>query len=409
MKHSWPTFRLDDVCAIRPPKIEARNKLKPDEMVSFLPMESLGILTKYCSPLKTKKLKEVEGSYTYFGENDLLLAKITPCFENGKIGIAKDLVNGVGFGSSEYVVFRCKESIYPEYLYYFLSREEFRVEGARVMSGAVGHKRVPKDFIENYEIPLPTLAEQKRIVAILDRAFAVIDKAKANAEKNLQNAKELFESYLNGVFDPSTSSGQRKGERWEEKKLSEVCTLIMGQSPAGETYNIAGDGVPLINGPVEFGKEPFSKTIKSKFTTDPTKYCKEGDLILCVRGSTTGRINIAGFDACIGRGVAAIRYSKNQPWLNYFILSSRQRIYEMGTGATFPNVSGEILKNLLIPIPPLQAQKEIVLKLEALSAKTNKLEVLYMQKIADLDELKKSILQKAFAGELKTERLTETA
>ncbi len=77
----------------------------------------------------------------------------------------------------------------------------------------------------------------------------------------------------------------------------------MGQSPPGDTYNENNEGVPLINGPVEFGPDPFSETIIGKFTTAPSKMCKKGDLLICVRGATTGRTNIAGFDACIGRGV----------------------------------------------------------------------------------------------------------
>jgi type I restriction enzyme S subunit len=187
---------------------------------------------------------------------------------------------------------------------------------------------------------------------------------------------------------------------WQTKKLGEVCELIMGQSPDGSTYNTDGIGIPLINGPVEFGPGHFSKTIKSKFTTAPTKLCKEGDLILCVRGSTTGRTNIAGFDACIGRGVAAIRYTKYQAWINHYINSIRAKIYKLGTGSTFPNISSAILANLLVPFPSLPEQQSIVAKLDALSAETKKLEAIYQQKLADLDELKKSVLQKAFNGGL---------
>ncbi len=91
---------------------------------------------------------------------------------------------------------------------------------------------------------------------------------------------------------------------WQAKRLGEVCEIIMGQSP--DSYNVTGE-LPLINGPVEFSQGAFGKTIRSKFTTEPTKLCKEDGLTLCVRGSTTERMNIAGFDACIGRGVAAIR------------------------------------------------------------------------------------------------------
>jgi type I restriction enzyme S subunit len=147
---------------------------------------------------------------------------------------------------------------------------------------------------------------------------------------------------------------------WPAKRLGEVCDIVMGQSPDGASYNTIGKGVPLINGPVEFSDGSFGKTVRSKFTTQPTKYCKEGDLILCVRGSTTGRMNISGFDACVGRGVAAIRAKHYQPWINYFVRSKRDEIHGKGTGATFPNVSGDTLANLVLLFPPIPEQKRIV-------------------------------------------------
>jgi type I restriction enzyme, S subunit len=176
-------------------------------------------------------LSEVVGSYTYFADGDVLLAKITPLlFENGKLGIAAGLSNGIGFGSSEYVVFRPRQSLDKDWLYYFLSRESFRKEGAERMSGAVGHKRVAKEFIEAYPIPVPPIAEQQRIVAILDEAFEGIDAAATNVEKNLANARELFDSYLNSVFTP-------KGEGWVKKKLGEV-----GQTQYGLSEKMNEDG-----------------------------------------------------------------------------------------------------------------------------------------------------------------------
>ncbi len=147
---------------------------------------------------------------------------------------------------------------------------------------------------------------------------------------------------------------------WQKNRLGEVSDIVMGQSPDGSSYNTTGDGVPLINGPVEFSEESFGPTVRSKFTTEPTKFCKKGDLILCVRGSTTGRMNIAGFDACIGRGVASIRAHQFQPWINHFIASQREVIHGKGTGATFPNVSGETLASLELLMPPLPEQKRIV-------------------------------------------------
>jgi type I restriction enzyme S subunit len=184
VREAWKTRRLAEVCQINPQKSEVRAKMSADDLVSFVPMNDLNEGQKLFVAREERPFGEVLGSYTYFADDDVLLAKITPCFENGKLGIARNLTNGIGFGSSEYIVFRSSRNPDPEYLYYFLARDSFLQSGARVMSGAVGHKRVPKDFIENLAIPLPPLPEQKRVVAILDEAFDGIAAAVANAEKN---------------------------------------------------------------------------------------------------------------------------------------------------------------------------------------------------------------------------------
>ena len=271
----------------------------------------------------------------------------------------------------------------------------------RLGSGAT-FPNVSGAMLAKLEIPIPPESEQKRIVAILDEAFEGIDRAIANTEKNLANVRKLFESYLNAIFT-------QKGDGWVEKKLGEECEIVMGQSPNGSSYNSEGIGVPLINGPVEFGGiKPFSQTVAIKFTTEQTKMCKKGDLILCVRGSTTGRMNIAGQEACIGRGVAAIRSKNNQDWVNQFIVYSRNKIYALGSGSTFPNVSSSELKKIIIPFPPKEQQSHIVSKIEYLSAETQRLEAIYKQKLAALNELKQSILQKAFTGELTADTANQT-
>ena len=216
MKRGWEVRKLGDICTIRPPKKEAKGKLEENDLVTFLPMEDLGIKTKNIIPKKEKFLKNVSGSYTYFANNDLLLAKITPCFENGKVGIARNLTNGIGFGSTEYIVFRSKGEVIEDYLFYFLSRDQFREDGKKRMTGAVGHKRVSKDFINNYLTPYPkSLKTQKQIVEILDKVFDKIDEGIKIAKQNLKNAKELFESYLQEIFE-------NKGDDWEVRKLGEL-------------------------------------------------------------------------------------------------------------------------------------------------------------------------------------------
>ena len=132
MKKDWEIKKLGDVCQIRPSKNETTKFLKDDDNVSFFPMEDLQIMNYYIEPKQLKKLKEVSGSYTCFANGDVLLAKVTPCFENGKLGIANNLENGVGFGSSEYIVFRPSNRLLCEYLYYSLATPDFRENGKNI-------------------------------------------------------------------------------------------------------------------------------------------------------------------------------------------------------------------------------------------------------------------------------------
>ena len=197
----WEEKKLGEVFEIKPPKKEAKAKLSDNDLVSFLPMEDLGVCENEIKPEKEKPLKDVAGSYTYFAENDVLIAKITPCFENGKLGVAKNLTNGVGFGSSEYIVFRCPENIVPEFLFYFLSRESLREEGKKYMSGAVGHKRVSKDWIENYLFSFPKSKEaQQTIVRQLDALRAETQKLEAVYQKKIDDLEELKKSVLRKAF-----------------------------------------------------------------------------------------------------------------------------------------------------------------------------------------------------------------
>ena len=233
MKLGWEMKRIGEIAIIKPPKSEARERAAADALVSFLPMEDLGIAIKYPQPKQTKRLSDVVGSYTYFAEGDVLLAKITPCFENGKLGIGKGLKNGIGFGSSEFIVIRPDSTVSNEWLFHFLSRDDFRNQGAQRMGGAVGQQRVPKEFVESCEIPVPPLPEQQRIVAVLDEAFAGLATAQAHAAQNLQNARALFASHLQSVFT-------HRGKGWVDTKLEDVCGFQNGFAFKSSTFRETG-------------------------------------------------------------------------------------------------------------------------------------------------------------------------
>jgi type I restriction enzyme S subunit len=201
----------------------------------------------------------------------------------------------------------------------------------------------------------------------------LLERIKTEKEKLVSDSKIKKEKPLPEIRLAEISF--RVPDNWVWCRLGEICVVEMGQSPDGETYNENGMGFPLINGPVEFGgKNPFDKTVKTKYTTSPTKLCKEGDLLICVRGSTTGRTNLAAFDACIGRGVAAIRPISYEKYVHYFIVYQRHDIFNLGRGSTFPNISQENLTQMVLPLPPLSEQHRIVYKIDQLLRLCDELE-----------------------------------
>ena len=400
----WEVKKLCEICQINPSKAEARKKLSATDLVSFIPMSNLGIQSKAIPLSKNKLLSEVVGSYTYFANNDVLLAKITPCFENGKIGIARDLTNGIGFGSSEYIVFRSIGIIEPEYLFYFLSQNSFRNSGARLMTGAVGHKRVAKDFIENHPILVPPLSEQKRIVSIVDEAFEAIDIAIDNTKQNLTNARKLFDSYLNVIFT-------QKGDGWEETNLSRICDVRDGTHDS-PTYvdngiafitqkNIREDGLTFDN--VKFISDDDHKKF---YTRSNVAF---GDILISMIGANRGMTCVVDDKRTFSiKNVGLIKSSKNidKYFLLYFLKSNKAQAYieSVSRGGAQAFVGLGKLREFPVSIAPQNQQANIVRELDELYSETQRLKTIYQQKLTALNELKQSILHKAFTGELTADK-----
>lgn len=188
----WKKVKIKDVCFVNPKKIELKDIDKSEE-ISFVPMADLGQNEMFFTPKTTKPISEVIKGYTYFANNDVLIAKVTPCFENGKAGIAKNLENGIGFGSSEYHVLRPNKSILPEIVYVFLTSKEFKNEGKNKMTGTGGLQRVPINFVENWEISLPPIEEQKEIIEQIEKEKAIIDPLKKLIELYQEKINQKIE------------------------------------------------------------------------------------------------------------------------------------------------------------------------------------------------------------------------
>lgn len=284
------------------------------------------------------------------------------------------------------------------YLYYFMMT---LIESLRSGSLGAAQTVISKGMIESLLIPDLSLPEQQRIVAILDEAFEGIATAKTNAEKNLKNARALFDSYLNSVFS-------RRGDGWVDRTLDQVCIVERGSSPRPikSYFTNEPDGVNWIKigDTQEGGKYVYSTAQKiTPEGAQKSRFVKEGDFIL-TNSMSFGRPYIMKTSGCVHDGwfVLRLNISIDTDYF-YYLLSSgfvQDQFAMLAQGAVVKNISGDLVKKAVLPIPPLTQQQNIVTKLLELSAKTRRLESIYQKKIAALDALKKSILHKAFSGEL---------
>ncbi|MCX5977372.1 MAG: restriction endonuclease subunit S [Coprothermobacterota bacterium] len=191
----FPLFRIGDICTIKPRKSQLAN-LSPDTRVSFVPMADLNEHRIAFRPTEEKRLSEVSASYTYFEDNDVLLAKVMPCFENGKAGIARGLLNGLGFGSSEFYVLRPTSQVLPEWIYHCATHPLFRDTAIAQMTGTGGLQRVPRSYAEDFQIPLPPLEVQKEIVAEIEGYQQQI----SNYELEITKCRDRIAKSVNKVW-----------------------------------------------------------------------------------------------------------------------------------------------------------------------------------------------------------------
>lgn len=196
---SWEEKKLGEVCSVNPRKIDAKN-LDDNLEVSFIPMAAVSdVLGEIVNP-EVKNLEDVRTGFTNFAEGDVIFAKITPCMENGKSAVVGPLLNDIGYGSTEFYVLRCKEELYNKYLYHMVRNTTFRAEAKAVMTGAVGQQRVPKTFLQEYQLLLPTIPEQHEIVRLIDDLLVRERSAQQAAEQALASIDLMKKSILARAF-----------------------------------------------------------------------------------------------------------------------------------------------------------------------------------------------------------------
>jgi type I restriction enzyme S subunit len=200
MPDSWCPVKLGQVCEINPRRPGNMNR-DDDQPTTFVPMEAVDEQTGTILWPQVRPFMDVKRGYTYFAERDVLFSKITPCMQNGKHAIAYDLIDGLGFGTTEFHVIRSSPIITPEWIHLFLRQPRILQAAEAHFTGSVGQQRVPRGFLDALEIPLPPLQEQKRLVAILNEKLAAVEKARAAAQAQLEIINKMPAALLRQAFN----------------------------------------------------------------------------------------------------------------------------------------------------------------------------------------------------------------
>jgi type I restriction enzyme S subunit len=375
-RNSWQTKKLGEICQISTGSSNA-NEAVPDGEYAFF-----------------DRSKTIKKSKRFLFDCEALIipgegAEFFPRYYSGKFDLHQRAYAIFGFDSKAYIKF----------IEYYLIFDHKYFE--RVAVGATA-KSLRRRHFEDLLIPFPPLPEQQRLVKILDQVFAAIEKAKENAERNIANTRYLLESYLQNIFAKPT-------KEWQKKKLGDVCSDV-GYGTSAKSQKIGK--IPVLRmGNIQNGEIDWSNLVYANNEQEVKKYfLKKNDILFNRTNSAelVGKTAIyRGERSAIFAGyLIRVNYKPNMVDPNFLnIWLNRKSVREYGfsvmiSSVNQANISGSKLKEYPIVLPPIQEQHRIVAQLDILSTQAKKLEAIYQKKLADLEELKKSLLQKVFNGEV---------
>ena len=371
----WEIKRLKYAADLNPKASEVR-KLPPETEVSFVPMEAVSEYGGLDLSL-TKELSDVADGYTYFSNGDVLVAKITPCFENGKGSPASELVNGIAFGTTELHVLRCGQALDKQYAFYLTLADAFRKLGEAEMYGAGGQKRVPESFITNLRHPLPPLPEQRAIAAFLDRETARLDALVSREERLIELLREKRTALITRAVTrgleantPMKDSGvEWLGEipiHWETTKLRRLLTLV------SHHVDVHPEQIYQEIGIRSWGRGIFHKDSVTGAQLGDKRVFKlrPGELVLNIVFAWEGAVAIVSEsekDMIASHRFPTFQHPRHLVDLDYLLMFLQS---EHGRGIMGLNSPGAAGRNRTIrmdsfleeevPLPPLEEQREIV-------------------------------------------------
>ena len=361
--------------------------MEPSEFVSFIPMGAVG---EYggLDLNDVRELEDVYDDYTYFADGDLCIAKITPCFENGKGALAEGLINGVGFGTTELHVVRPGPDIDRRFLFYVSIADDFRKLGESEMYGAGGQKRIDESFIKDWMAPLPPLDTQQRIARFLDEKAArinqLIEKKRALLDRLAEKRQALITRAVTKGLNPEApmkpSGIDWLGDipaHWEVLPLRRITSRVAtGRTPPSTTTDYFTDGNLNWFTPGDFSTGIELHNSARKVTPEAIEdgVCTlfpERTVFLVGIGATLGKVAVSTTIGSANQQINAILSDRdNDPYfMAYFFHGYRTEVRVTSNGNTLGILNQDGTKSLLMPVPPLSEQREIASELTSHDAR----------------------------------------
>lgn len=419
-KH-WKTSRLRFACKINPPKSELSH-ISVETQVSFLPMENIGE-DGTLSLDEIRTIEQVSQGYTYFRDGDVILAKITPCFENGKGALCEHLINGIGFGTTELHVLRARDQLLPSFLAYMVKSNSLRTLGKASMYGSAGQQRVSEDFISNFRIALPPLVEQHVIASFLDRETAKIDELITKKEQLihllLEKRAALISRAVTKGLNPDASmkdSGvewlEEIPEHWEVRRLKFVTSFITSGSRGWAQY-YSDEGAAFLRignlsrTTIDLDMEGIQYVSPPRGTEGERTRVRPNDILISIT-AYIGSVAVAPKDigeAYVNQHIALTRPLENgvnPRWLGYCLYSGvgQDQFRVQLNGGTKDGLGLEDVANLVILLPPLHEQDAIVAYLDNAATKIDALISRIRDGIKKLQEYRTALISAAVTGKI---------
>ncbi|MGN5497004.1 restriction endonuclease subunit S [Campylobacter coli] len=329
----------------------------------------------------------------------------------GKSGIIPKELNGAILTENAVKLEYIQNNISNKFMYFFTLSSSFKTQ-IQTSTKIVAQPKLAITRLKQIEIPLPPLKEQERIVGILDESFAKIDESIKILEQDLLNLDELMQSALQKAFNPlkdNAKENYKLPQGWEWKSLGEIANTSSGGTPSRNKKEYWENGNikwlksgELNDGYIDFIEENITE---EAIKNSSAKIFQKGTLLIAMYGATAGKLGILNLDSTTNQAICAFLHKdKNikflEKFLFYFLFFLRDKIIKDSFGGAQPNINQTYIKNLQIPLPPIKEQEQITSHLDELSSHVKNLKQNYQAQIKDLQELKNSLLDKAFKGRL---------